>query len=246
MKLSLPHYWRRLLSSHQAARRRRSRSQAPQCESIEVLEDRRLLTVAISPAYGKETLMTKAPYTVMSSPAVHVIFWGPDWSNGKGTPTANQVDDRPFQKEIKSILASTYLSGLTEYGGNGKVGTPDFTLDNDRVPSDFYIGNDDPGFAELSSLVQHKKVADPGNPSSLLQAPIYAFVTDPNDQPSDAGGFNDWGHIDTKSGSQLVNFIQVSATSSSISGFGPTLAHEMVEKMTDPGAKVNDATSTPL
>ena len=215
--------------SKRAKRQRRER-RAALGTLMEPLESRTLLTIVYTPAFGVETPNSAPPYTVMSSPTVHIVLWGPAWGTGPG-----QFNPAPVIAEATAILNSTQINGLTEYGSDGKIGSIDSFVDTDAVPSDFDPGNLGDGTSlgeaqtELNSLVTAGDVAGPGSPSDDAVAPIYAIITDPNHSDGTNGGYNATG---TVSGGD-ANILGI-GTDSSFFALGDTFSHEIVEHMADP------------
>jgi hypothetical protein len=234
------------------------------CAKVEALEDRKMLTIVYTPAFGKETEFSQPtksnPYLVMQSPTVHVVFWGSHWFNGIGTITSSQVDPQPYVNEISNILASPYLQGLKEYlpSKTGTIGnvTADYLIDPSVIPSAFDpVWNANSTKAnnaslktaqnELQSLINNSYLAGPGTSDSILSTPIYLIVVDPSDSGGNNGGFNYLLNLANQKQSgqraaspQQVNYIQI-ATSADLSNFGDTVSNEMAEKITD----ANEATS---
>lgn len=66
----------------------------------------------------------------LNSPKVYFIFVGPNWEqNGKPTAAVNSMI-----ADAKAILKSAYLSGLKQYGSDGKAVFGDFTIDTSLDP----------------------------------------------------------------------------------------------------------------
>jgi hypothetical protein len=55
-------------------------------------------------------------FTTLSRPTVYLIFWGQYWNQG-----TNQTQARTLDTDARAILASPYLSQLTDYGSDGKA-----------------------------------------------------------------------------------------------------------------------------
>src|SRR5690349_8435476 len=88
---------------------------------LEVLEARDVPTVLFEPQLGPEARVTENDYGMpyfngpaLSNTAVHLIFEGSYWQN----PTGINVTD--VLRSANNILYSGYLSGLNQYGSNGK------------------------------------------------------------------------------------------------------------------------------
>ena len=218
---------RNFVRLRQAARR--TALYAHQLE-IESLEDRRMLTIVFNTQYGAETLVTSSPFTVMNSPTVHLLFWGPNWGTGAG-----QTNPATVLSKANAIINSTYFAGLSEYGSNGQIGTVDSYVDTTNpVPAGF-----NPGLltgtsltqaqSEVTTVVNAGNLPGPGNPASVQTAPIYMIITDPASSGGTNGGYNNTGTVATKSVK-----LDSMGTDSNLFGFGDTFSHEMTETITDP------------
>lgn len=78
---------------------------------VECLEDRLVPTVSFQPHFGAEILQ-RGSGPVLDSTPVYLIFEGHYWQR----PTGLSYDD--VINRVTEILASSYLSGLQQYGSN--------------------------------------------------------------------------------------------------------------------------------
>jgi hypothetical protein len=139
---------------------------------------------------------------------------------------------------VQSLLPSPYLSGLIQYGSDGKAVFGAQWVDT--TSSDPPLGFDSGGgsasdTATLQGEVQ-RAILSPVSPiygppgNSITTSPIYVVITDPS-HFADWGGFNMPGTFR----SSPVNMISVGTSALSMEyRFGLTFSHELVERMTDP------------
>ncbi len=104
---------------------------------FEVLEQRDVPTVIFTPVFGAETIfwrlgslagqavtspITNNP-TVLKDPQVYLIFEGSSWTNTRAAKWA---------ADAQTIIGSSYLSGLKQYGSDGHAifnPSTDWTID---------------------------------------------------------------------------------------------------------------------
>ena len=109
MVRSLTNWFSRKPSSRALGPRRPSAQQRARL-ALEALEDRTVPTVLFIPTFGAETV--QGSNEGMISPSVHLIFSGSSWT---------QQSEQALLNSVASILAGPYLSGLTQYGSDGKA-----------------------------------------------------------------------------------------------------------------------------
>jgi hypothetical protein len=223
-----------------SSRARRPEKARPRL-GLEQLEDRTVPTIVFGPRFGAETLVPPTGggthYTTLSSPTVYLIFWGSYWSTTAGIENANTLG----QNVARTILGSTYLSGLTEYGSNGRAVFGAQWIDPRSAASDPPAGFNagDPASATTVQNEIVHAIDDPTSPifapafhTAITSSPIYVVVTDPNHAGS-SGGYNVPGTYTTTN--TAINMISVGTRSSGMADrFGRTFSHEMAERMSDP------------
>jgi hypothetical protein len=216
-----------------ASRARRSRRLA-----IEVLEDRSVPTVLVSPFFGAEAQSQDGP-AKLSSPQVFLTYWGSYWG---GTSTAQAGTIR---NAASAVLGSSFLSGVRQYGSDGQASLAPLAGYDSSVPP--------PGFSQgaLSAVVHnqihHGPLPEPDGPP---HTPIYVVVTPPgalsalkndigyntNDQDLDGGPLA--GDVDNIPevwvSTSLTN--PNDPTSLNLDQFTLTLSHELAEVMSDFGS----------
>jgi hypothetical protein len=149
-----------------AARRPRASTRRPQHTrarlGLEALEDRMVPTVVFNPVFGSETVTGSK--VGMLSPRVDLVFQGASW-----TP----ANENPYIKAVGNILSGPYLSGLTQYGSDGKAVLS-------RVWNDANSLASNPSTGALQSFLQSsitKNNAAPGQ-NDQRHAPIYVVISD--------------------------------------------------------------------
>ncbi len=88
---------------------------------LEALEDRTVPTVVFNSAFGGETVTTTSQHQALNDPTVYLIFWGKSWTQSNASGLAN---------DAQAIMQSSYLSGLTQYGSDGKAVYGGYYIDN--------------------------------------------------------------------------------------------------------------------
>lgn len=145
---------------------------------LETLEQRLVLTVVFDPVFAKESVTSNTPYTVLNSPAIELIFWGSGWAT-----TAGQAQAQKWAGDVQTILRSPYLTGLTEYGSDGKAVFGSSWIDPSDPPNGYQSGgggNDANGQSSQTDMQNEiQKVIDsassptppPINSATITQAP---------------------------------------------------------------------------
>jgi hypothetical protein len=200
---------------------------------VEGMEDRTVPTVVFNPAFGSPTVNAFDPARAIKSPQVHLVFVGSYWT----TPTgANDVAG--VTQDVRSLLASPYLSKLTQYGSDGKATFGVSSVNPAAAP---WNGGTAFTQSDLVTAVQQQftaatgRVPAPGGGSPV----IYVAITDPNAVPwnSSYGGYN-WGaNYTTGSTTVPMNMVWVRTGHSSSwpgvnrDGVSLGLSHELAERM---------------
>jgi hypothetical protein len=205
---------------HKPRRRERTRLE------VEALEERAVPTIIVKPQFGAETTHDD-PEEALSSPAVYLFFWGPNayWTSDKV---------QKYSDAASKLLSSDYLSGVTQYGSDGKA-------------SYFRSQVDDTNTNPLPSQLDEDEVEDQldllNQQNALLptgRTTIYVFATpDTGPQMTGAAGKN-WGNGG--------NFLIWDGDTSSVDNFSHVLSHELAESMSSPdgdGYMVNPGSGWP-
>jgi hypothetical protein len=197
---------------------------------LEVLEKRDVPTVMFNPQFGTQTV--SGTNDGMISPNVYVVFSGSYWNTTQG-----QQDETALLASTKNILTGPYLSGLTQYGSDGKAFFASSWNDLATVPSN-------PSTTALQNFLQtsiHTHGASPGL-NSWQRAPIYIVVSDPTSSAQFNGGWNNQGTYNQSLGfisiPENMHMIWVGTSSSGgkvwKDAFTETVSHELAETMSDP------------
>ncbi len=181
---SLRNLWRGRQTRPQAKPRRKATL------AIEALEERAVPTIAFTPHFGAETTSGSQAYSLIS-PNVNFVFSGSYWSTAQG-----QQDEANLLASAKAIMSGPYLSGLTQYGSDGKAIFGQAWNDSGTVPSN-------PSSTAVQNFLQTSITnhnAAPGT-NSWQHAPIFFVVSDPASSAGSNSGWNAPGNY-----VQLVSF----------------------------------------
>jgi hypothetical protein len=221
--------------------RRPKRRARPQLE-VTALEDRTVPTVIFKPVFGNENVDIKSGPRVQNG-VVYLMFWGSYWNNNPAQETA-------IINDVKGMLFSPYLSGLTQYGGTAGDAIWGNAINNPSDPPS------NVGYFDLrGALLPYIANASFPRPSTVHKNdgsnfdPIYLAVTPPNVTASVTGGPDNGFHTATV---QLfgdtgleTEYIGVASSNNSnannnstgnrvVDNAVSTLSHEIVEAMSDP------------
>jgi hypothetical protein len=167
---------------------RRARPQAHRLRNaslhVEALEERAVPTIAFTPHFGAETTSGTTSYS-LQSPTVNFVFSGSYWNTAQG-----QQDEAGLISSARSIMSGPYLSGLTQYGSDGKALFGRSWNDPTTVASN-------PSTTALqtflqSSITNHN--AAPGS-NDWQHAPIFVVVSDPSSSAGSNSGWNGPGNF---------------------------------------------------
>ncbi|MBV9123666.1 MAG: hypothetical protein JO112_09945 [Planctomycetes bacterium] len=209
--------------------------------NLEQLEDRLVPTIVFNPYWGPEQLVAGSQSHAVRSPSVDLLFWGSYWGTNQG-----KTDEQRVALSVNSLVNSPYLTGLTEYGSDGKATIGKIRFDySDPTISGFDWGISD---AQVQAEIDAKIY----NPTD--QKPIYILITAPGSPRFDAnfisgGGYND---LDTNHRYLYAAMPAVSDTPGGPISIDPvtwTLSHELVEAMSrgtdNTGVSVNPPNNSP-
>jgi hypothetical protein len=228
----------------------------PQPLTLEQLEDREVPAVVFQPVLGAETvswlaggnppgqqgnaldfngapilngpLPSSSNPTALSNPAVYLVFLGPDWiQNGKPIAAVNRMVG-----EAKTILSSTYFSGLKDYGGPGTPHFGDVAVDDDSV-NHFVttVPGGNPMFVETDYLLSQPRYASwqPPGPTALT-SPIYCVVRDNGGNAGSHGfGPNHQTQGDPYTPLPIISADIALSSTSQFDQFGRVFSHEVAE-----------------
>ena len=170
----------------------------------------------------------------LNSPKVYFIFVGPNWEqNGAPSSAVNSMI-----ADAKAILNSPYLTGLRQYGSDGKAIYGDFTIDTSLDPltwsKDYTLPNGtidhstNPVWFETDRILSNPNFASWNPPAGDARtSPIYVVVR----YGGGPGGSNNFGPQAPYS-SRAVNVIDVVITSADqVDQFSWVFSHEIAERM---------------
>jgi hypothetical protein len=212
---------------------------------LENLELRLVPTVVFDPVFPKESITSNTPYTVLNSPAIELIFWGSGWASTAGTAQAQK-----WAGDVQTILGTPYLTGLTEYGSDGRALFGSSWIDSSDPPSGYQSGgpgNDANGqSSQIDMQNEIQKVIDnpstpippPINNATITQAPIYVVIPDPAHSNTN-GGYNVPGQYSGTYGSGRINMISV-GTSGNIEDFFTTTFSPRTDRAHDGSRRRRD------
>ena len=232
------------LFSKSAAKKRTKTPSSKASLQVEALEQRDVPTIMFMPHFGVETMAYGSANTGTLNATVNVVFSGPFWNT-----TIGQQDQATILNSTKAILGGTYLSGLTQYGSDGKATFGQSWNFWETLP------NNASGIF-VQSFLQDAITAQgygayPGLLNDYRHAPIYMVISDPHFS-ANSGGWNGPGKY-TQPGasfSQNMNMIHIGTQTGSDGHivkdwFTMTESHELAEVMSDPnyhGAHYNPPT----
>ena len=195
---------------------------------MESLESRTYLSITplppphmFAPIYGAETVQNGGA-AVLKNIAVSFIFWGSSWQNATN-PSAAEI-----QSAAGSFLYGPYLSGLQQYGSDGKAHLAGAVFNSSQPAQGF--SQDD-----LQNIISSEIDQGAISPFNLVMVITPAGIQSNN---PDAGGYHSAYEHDLGSGSITVrhgvDFGWISG--GDIGHDTEVMSHEVVEAITDPGA----------
>jgi hypothetical protein len=202
---------------------------------VEQLEDRLVPTIVFNPHFGPENTVDNGGFK-LNSPPIDLIFWGSTWET-TDEPLATQITNA-----TQSLLSSSYLSGLDQYGSNGQAVfgvSPVFDTSGPARGGSF---TDDQFKTEIQNLIDGNALPEPDDTANL---PIYVVVTLPNvkdsDEPNDFGfhtmdNDTDIGDVDDLPEAWVGAAFAPASNPFPIDTYTTALSHEIAEAMTDPQA----------
>src|ERR1700722_5699907 len=196
------------------------------CLNVEALEGRDVPTVAFLPNFGVETIAAGPNYNNMQNPAVNLIFAGSSW-----TP----ADRLACTSAVNTILSGPYLSGLTQYGSDGRAHLGFSLPDANTLQGEpFSQQAKDRGQTFINGLLNQQGLS-PGN-NGAHHEPVYVVILDPKDAGNNELGWNDRGTYTNSKGANSEGMHMIfmgtglnSAGALDRDGFTNTFSHELVE-----------------
>lgn len=155
---------------------------------------------------------------VLPNPQLYLIYWGRAWAVAP-TPTAAQVTDA-----VGTLMASDYLTGLTQYRGSGRGALRGTTLVATSDPHDGFTDRQVAGFVDDQISAGTVPGPDPDNQT------VYGVV-----MPTGVTtGAATWGmhNYFTRSG-QRIHYAWFTNVGD-LDSITEVVSHEFVESATDP------------
>jgi hypothetical protein len=181
------------------------------------------------PAYQEVKLPVSNNPSTLNSPTVYIIFRGQSWNSTNAVKMAT---------DAKIIIESGYLSGLKQYGTDGKAIYGGYYVDNTASPSTVennLQAKDD----EIQNVLSKTTWTKPQG--KIQTSPIYVVVYD-----VPCNGYNSTGsYKDALGKKQPTNTIWLGVSSNNIDGFTNLFSHELVERIVD-GAGMGIAMKSPI
>ena len=205
---------------------------------MENLESRELMTVDIAHNFQAETPVT-ATTASLQSPPVYLIFKGSYFNTPAGQAAESQIISA-----TQNFVSGPFLTGLTEYGSDGKATYGASFTDITNFGVNFTRSNVN---TEIYNSILNKNSAIP-RPNTPAHAPLYLVITDPNQisGAAGAGGYNFQGGFKYNNNTYVTQNIWIATNFNNaakptqginIDNYTVTLSHEMAEAITDPDYK---------
>jgi hypothetical protein len=232
-------------ASKPTSRKRRPANRHRVCLQVEALEQRDVPTVDFLSNWGYETIHGSVT-DGMQNPPVVLVFSGNYWT----TTTAGEQDMATLKNSAAAIMSGPYLTGLTEYGSDGKATFAQCLSIPDTVTIDKPGPKGQADDVKLNSLldnaINNEGALKPGN-TDWQHAPIYVVISDPSSSQGSTVGHNSMGHY-PQTGGDNIHMIWMSTSTGSDGHvkkdqWTDQFGHELVETLSDPDS--NGVTITP-
>jgi hypothetical protein len=216
---------------------------------LEALEHRTVPTLLVTPHFKYPNEADQGGPR-LSSPPIYLIYWGTYWKNtlSNGDPSKPSADE--VTNALKGVVGSAYLSGLTQYGVDGKASIASPVLIHNNDPPGNFSDSDITG--EVADQMYAGNVPADfsfGFPQLAVGTGIYVVVTPPGLTSSNESGASDNGtgfSFNAFRGSALMQRIWLAGLSANGSAglkgvttldyYVYNFAHELAENITDPMA----------
>ena len=155
---------------------------------------------------------------VLSRELLYLIYWGSAWTYLSTTPTADQVTSA-----VRTMLASSYLTGLAQYRGVGRGEVRASTVLASSEPPDGFTDDDVARF--VRDQIAAGTIAGPDADNQT----VYGVVMPPGVKPDHAEG----EHNTFRGHGQTIHYAWF-ANVGSLHALTGIMSHEIVEAATDP------------
>jgi hypothetical protein len=159
---------------------------------------------------------------VLESPQLYLIYWGAGWQAAP-TPTAAQITDA-----VRTLLASAYLTGLTQYRGSGRGALRGSALVTSTELPDGFTDDLVADFVDDQLTAGTVPGPDPDHQT------VYGVVL-PTGVTPDSPGWNGEHNYYERSG-QKIPYAWFS-NAGDLAGMTRIISHELVEAATDPDGR---------
>jgi len=158
---------------------------------------------------------------VLPTPQLYLIYWGTAWMpQAAATPTAAEVTGA-----VSTLMASGYLTGLTQYRGSGHGALRGSTLITSPDPPDGFTDDQVAAFIDAQLSAGTVPGPDPGNQT------VYGVAMPPWVTPEHAGWAGEH-HSYTRSG-QKIHYAWFTNVGD-LGSITAIISHELVDSATDP------------
>jgi hypothetical protein len=158
---------------------------------------------------------------VLESPQLYLIYWGAAWQAAP-TPTAAQITDA-----VRTLMASAYLTGLTQYRGSGRGSLRGSTLIASSDPPDGFTDDQVAEFVDDQITLGTVPGPDADNQT------VYGVLMPTGVTPESPGRAV---HTSYKRSGQRIHYAWF-ANAGDLAGITGIVSHELVETATDPEGK---------
>ena len=158
---------------------------------------------------------------VLPAPQLYLIYWGTAWlPQTAATPTAAEVTDA-----VSTLMASGYLTGLTQYRGSGHGALRGSAVITSSDPPDGFTGDQVADFIDAQLSAGTVPGPDPGNQT------VYGVVMPTWVLPRFTGRTGE--HNSYLRSGQKIHYAWFT-NFGDLGGITATISHELVESATDP------------
>jgi hypothetical protein len=193
---------------------------------FDVLEERDVPTVVFNPAFGADQVTWRPSNSVLTSPVpnnpnalrdptVYLIFAGQNWNNNNTYPLASAA---------ATIINSSYLSGLTQYGSDGHATFGGYDIDNSVHASAQNFE------AEIRAIVPTQSTWAQPSTWGYTSSPIYVVIYDTGGEM----GYNEaYQWTPSRGQPTYYNSILVNDQGNGQNNFTDLFSHELAERISD-------------
>jgi hypothetical protein len=195
----------------------------------------------------------------LSSPTIYLDFWGTYWANTPSIGNPNNPSAAEVTSALNSLVGTSFLSGLTQYGVDGKASIASSTLIHNNDPPGNFTDSDISG--EIADQMYNGNLPAYFVPLSFPRMAegkgIYVVVTPPRVKGNQSGASDNGTGFSFNliRGCAEMQDIWLGGLQANGSGgltgvttldyYVDNFAHELAENITDPNSSNNAITVTP-